>query len=106
MDAFGVELVVAIFDAHHWQDFGCAAEAIAEWCDRVREVEDEGGGIDDVAMELTEFFAACDEDIFGLVAFFGVFGAIEAIDYGDYAFLSAFLEGFVGGFEEFFVDEF
>lgn len=77
-----------------------------QWCDGVREVEDEGGGIDDVAMELTEFFAACDKDIFGLVAFFGVFGAIEAIDYGDYAFLSAFLEGFVGGFEEFFVDEF
>ena len=59
-----------------------------------------------MAMELTEFFAACDEDIFGLVAFFGVFEAIEAIDYGDYAFLSAFLEGFVGGFEEFFIDQF
>jgi len=106
MDAFGVELVVAIFDAHHWQDFGCAAEAIAEWCDRVGEVEDEGGGIDDVAMELSEFFAACDEDIFGLVAFFGVFEAIEAIDDRNYSFLSAFLEGFVCGFEEFFVDEF
>ncbi|WP_181016235.1 hypothetical protein [Pseudanabaena sp. BC1403] len=52
-------------------------------------------------MELTEFFAACDEDIFGLVAFFGVFEAIEAIDDRDYAFLSAFLEGYVGGFEEF-----
>jgi hypothetical protein len=101
MNAFGVELVVAIFDAHHWQDFGCTAEAIAEWGDRVREVEDEGGGIDDVTMELTEFFAACDEDIFGLVAFFGVFEAIEAIDYGNYSFLSAFLESFVGGFEEF-----
>ena len=99
-------MVVAIFDAHHWQDFGCAAEAIAEWGDRVREVEDEGGGIDDVAMELTEFFAACDEDIFGLIAFFGVFEAIEAIYYGNDAFLSAFLECFVGGFEEFFVDEF
>ena len=99
-------MVVAIFDAHHWQDFRCAAEAIAEWCDRVREVEDEGGGIDDVAMELTQFFAACDEDIFGLIAFFGVFEAIEAIDDGDYAFLSAFLEGFVGRFEEFFVDQF
>lgn len=99
-------MVVAIFDAHHWQDFGCAAEAIAEWGDRVREVEDEGGGIDDVAMELTEFFAACDEDIFGLIAFFGVFEAIEAIDDRDYSFLSAFLECFVGGFEEFFVDEF
>lgn len=59
-----------------------------------------------MAMELTEFFAACDEDIFGLVAFFGVFEAIEAIDDRNYAFLSAFLEGFVGGFEEFFVDEF
>jgi hypothetical protein len=57
-------------------------------------------------MELTEFFAACDEDIFGLVAFFGVFEAIEAIYYGNDAFLSAFLEGFVGGFEEFFVDQF
>ena len=101
-----MELVVTIFDTHHWQNFGCAAEAIAEWCDRVREVEDEGGGVDDVAMELTQFFAACDEDIFGLVAFFGVFEAIEAIDDGYYAFLSAFLESFVGGFEEFFVDEF
>lgn len=101
-----MELVVAIFDAHHWQDFGCATEAIAEWGDRVREVEDEGGGIDDVAMELTEFFAACDEDIFGLVAFFGVFEAIEAIDDRNDSFLSAFLERFVGGFEEFFVDEF
>ena len=99
-------MVVAIFDAHHGQDFGCAAKAIAKWCDRVREVEDEGGGIDNVAMELTEFFAACDEDIFGLVAFFGVFEAIEAIDDGDDAFLSAFLKCFVGGFEEFFVDEF
>ena len=59
-----------------------------------------------MAMELTQFFAACDEDIFGLIAFFGVFEAIEAIDDGNYSFLSAFLEGFVGGFEEFFVDEF
>ena len=99
-------MVVAIFDAHHRQDFGCAAKAIAKWCDRVREIEDEGGGVDDVAMELTEFFAACNEDIFGLVAFFGVFEAIEAIDDRNYPFLSAFLESFVGRFEEFFVDEF
>lgn len=59
-----------------------------------------------MAMELTEFFATGDEDIFGLVAFFGVFEAIEAIDDRNYAFLSPLLECSIGGFKEFFVDEF
>jgi hypothetical protein len=59
-----------------------------------------------VAFDSPKWGKTCDEDIFSLIAFFGIFEAIEAIDYGDYAFLSAFLEGFVGGFEEFFVDQF